>query len=56
LAPSYYRFWSLSRFPYILVYDTRVRPARIARVVHMARDLGPLLADLSGETDPGPMS
>jgi hypothetical protein len=36
----------LTRFPYILVYDARARPPRIARVVHMARDLAPLLADL----------
>ncbi len=53
LAPPHYRFWSLTRFPYILVYDTQTRPPRVARVVHMSRDLGPLLADLSGEADAG---
>lgn len=49
LAPPRYRFWSLTTFPYVLVYEVRARPPRIARIVHMARDLAPLLADL---TDP----
>ncbi|WP_158747452.1 type II toxin-antitoxin system RelE/ParE family toxin [Acidisphaera sp. L21] len=47
LAPTRYRFWSLTRYPYILVYEAASRPPRIARCVHMARDLEPLLADLS---------
>lgn len=51
LAPRHFRFWALTRFPYLLVYDTRTRPPRIARIVHMARDLEPLLADLSGDAD-----
>ncbi len=47
LAPARYRFWSLTRFPYILVYEPASLPPRIVRFLHMARDLAPLLADLS---------
>lgn len=51
LAAPHYRFWSLTRFPYVLVYDTRGLPPRIARIVHTARDLAPLLADLPADSD-----
>jgi plasmid stabilization system protein ParE len=46
LAPARYRFLSLNHYPYLLVYEAASRPPRIARLVHMARDLAPLLADL----------
>jgi len=46
LAPARYRFWSLKRYPYLMVYEAASQPPRIARIVHMARDLAPLLADL----------
>ena len=46
LAPSHYRFWSLTRFHYVLVYEASERPPRIAHVLHTARDLAPLLSEL----------
>jgi toxin ParE1/3/4 len=42
-----YRFWSLTRYSYVLVYDPATRPVRILRVVHTARDLPRLLARLA---------
>ncbi len=45
-APLRYRFWPVSRYPYLLVYDTQTPPILILRVVHMAQDLPRLLADL----------
>jgi toxin ParE1/3/4 len=47
LADTRYRFWSVSGFPYLLVYRTDISPPSIIRFVHMARDLPPLLADLN---------
>jgi toxin ParE1/3/4 len=44
LAPPRYRFFAVAGFPYLLVYE--VSPVRVARFVHMARDLPRLLADL----------
>ena len=49
LAADRYRFWSLRRYGYILVYTDQTDPPRIVRIVHMARDLPPLLADLASE-------
>ncbi len=46
LAPSRYRFWSLTAFSYLLVYDTGSTPIQVLRVVHTARDLLTVLADL----------
>jgi plasmid stabilization system protein ParE len=52
LAPSYvpppYRFWSLTRFGYVLVYDPTSDPVEILRFVHTRRDLPRVLADLAG--------
>jgi len=48
LLPDPFRFWSLPRFGLLLVYDPTTSPALILRVLHTARDLGPLLADLAG--------
>jgi len=46
LAPERFRFWSIRRYGYILVYTDQTEPPRIVRIVHMARDLPVLLADL----------
>jgi plasmid stabilization system protein ParE len=48
LLPDPFRFWSLPRFGLLLVYDPTTSPALILRVLHTARDLGPMLADLAG--------
>ena len=56
LTSSRYRFWSLRGFPHLLVYDVLAEPPRIARVLHMARDLEPLLSDLAGQPDTGETS
>jgi toxin ParE1/3/4 len=46
LVPDPFRVWSLSGFPYLLIYNGERSPPQILRVLHMARDLPPLLADL----------
>lgn len=35
------RFWPVN--PYLVIYDARVQPIEVVRVVHGARDLGRLL-------------
>src|SRR4051794_24715442 len=40
-APPPYRFWPL--YSYLIMYRADVKPLRIIRVFHAARDLGPLL-------------
>jgi len=47
LAPDRYRFWSLTAFSLLVVYDATTNLVEILRIVHTARDLPPLLADLS---------
>jgi toxin ParE1/3/4 len=47
LAPARYRFWSLTDFSMLLVYDAGQAPIVILRVVHTARDLPALLMGLS---------
>jgi plasmid stabilization system protein ParE len=44
--PPTYRFWLLSRFGYVLVYDPATKPVEILRFVHTRRDLPRVLADL----------
>ncbi len=44
--PEPYRFWSLPRFGYVLVYDPQTEPVEILRFVHTRRDLPRALADL----------
>jgi plasmid stabilization system protein ParE len=44
--PLPYRFWSLTRFGYVLVYDSQTDPVEILRFVHTKRDLPRVLADL----------
>ncbi len=46
LAPPRYRFWSLTDFHYVVVYESAARPPRIARILHTTQDLPPLLRDL----------
>jgi plasmid stabilization system protein ParE len=42
--PAPYRFWSLTRFGYALVYDSQTDPVEILRFVHTRRDLPRVLA------------
>jgi toxin ParE1/3/4 len=46
IAPPAYRFVPLTGFPYIIVYNANRRPPLILRVLHGARDLPEVLADL----------
>ncbi len=50
VAPSYvsdaYRFWSMLRFGYVVVYDPRTEPVEILRLVDARRDLPRVLAEL----------
>ena len=46
LLPDPYRFYAVTGFDYLLVYNTARDGAPVARVLHMGRDLAPLLADL----------
>ena len=46
VRPSPHRFLLLRGFPYLVVYTADTDPPRILRVLHTARDLPPLLADL----------
>ena len=45
-VPPRYRFWALTRYSYLLVYDATREPVRIVRVVHMRRDLPHILRSL----------
>ena len=47
LLPGRFRFSAVRGFSYLLVYDAEHPDHLILRIVHMARDLGPLLADLA---------
>ena len=44
--PATYRFWSLPRFGYVLVYDPATDPVQILRFVHARRDLPRVLGGL----------
>ena len=46
LIDSPVRFWILRGFPYIIVYDSELRPPLILRVLYGARDLPEVLAEL----------
>jgi plasmid stabilization system protein ParE len=46
-VPPRYRFWALTRYRYLLVYDATTTPVQIVRVVHMRRDLPKLLSRLA---------
>ena len=43
--PDPYRVWSLPRLGYILVYNPTTMPARVARVLNIARGLPRALKD-----------
>lgn len=47
LAPAPYRFWRIASFPYLIVYNAARTPPLVLRVLHMRRDLPPLLAGLA---------
>lgn len=47
LAPPPYRFWRIANFPYLIVYNAARTPPLVLRVLHMSRDLPPLLAGLA---------
>ena len=46
LLPEPYRFWSMTRFQMLLVYNPTTSPPRILRLLNTARDLAKLLEDL----------
>jgi plasmid stabilization system protein ParE len=50
--PPPYRFWSLTRFGYVLVYDPWADPVEILRFVNTRRDLPRVLADLRDLPEP----
>lgn len=52
-VPVPYRFWSLTRFGYVMVYDPTTVPVEILRFVHTRRDLPRLLADLRDRPNDG---
>ncbi len=52
LLPGRFRFWAVRGFDYLLVYNAEHPERRVLRVVHMARDLGPLLAGISASRAP----
>lgn len=47
LADERYRFWSVTGFPYMMVYREDLSPPAVVRFVHTSRDLPTLLAGLS---------
>ncbi len=51
LLPGRFRFWAVRGFDYLLVYNAEHPDLLVLRVVHMARDLGPLLAGLGEPPD-----
>ena len=48
LLPGRFRFWAVRGFDYLLVYNA---DGRVLRVVHMAGDLVPLLAETLAAED-----
>ena len=54
LLPAPYRFWSLTRFQVVLVYNAGTKPPRILRLLSTARDFGPLLAGIAEPPDTSP--
>jgi toxin ParE1/3/4 len=47
LGADRYRFFRLRGYPYLLVYTADTSPPRILRVLHMARDLPKIIADIN---------
>jgi len=54
LADERYRFWSVSGFPYVMIYRADLWPPAVVRFVHTSRDLPVLLAGLSDLGDDMP--
>jgi plasmid stabilization system protein ParE len=52
LLPGRFRFWAVRGFDHLLVYNAEHPERTVLRVLHMARDLGPLLAELPGGSEP----
>lgn len=52
ILPDPFRFHRVRGFSYLLVYNALRPNPVILRVLHMARDLRPLLADLDISSDP----
>ncbi len=50
-CPAGFRFWVVKGFDYLLVYNAEHPERIVLRVVHMARDLGPLIAGLAEPPD-----
>ena len=50
LLPTPYRFWSLTRFQVVLVYDAASEPPCILRLLNTAWDFRPLLEGIAGRT------
>ena len=46
LLPAPYRFWRVVGFPYLMVYNADRQPPVVLRLLHMARDLAPLLTGI----------
>ncbi len=46
LLPGRFRFLTLTRYPYLLLYDSRPNPPVVIRVMHAARDLPATLQSL----------
>ena len=46
LADDPIRFLPMTGFPYVIVYDSAMKPPLILRVLHGARDLPELMRDL----------
>ena len=51
LLPPQFRFWAVKGFDYLIVYNAEHPDRLVLRVVHMARDLVPLLAGLAETPD-----
>ncbi len=47
VLPARFRFLAVKGFSYLLVYNAERPDHLVLRVVHMARDLGPLLVHLA---------
>lgn len=47
LLPDPYRFWSVTRFQLVLVYNAAASPPTILRILSTARDFAPILAKIA---------
>ena len=52
LADDPLRFAVVQGFPYLLAYDSSLRPTRIMRILHGARDLPEVLHDFRSPEEP----